>query len=228
MTSSSREPPSGPALLTAPSPAFSAPSAITYWEPHRDGHQVRTDTSLDPDTLQSHSEMSPGADRQTPPSHRGLSEGKASVLSSFVQSECLHLPNHASWWFSNTLGGGDRLVNCRNSVKLKDFAERLWSFQRELPGFHLQRQLSGWDPLTLAHGLQSWPGPVEQTHPLGWAPQLVAHFTGEAEEALGLKLLSKPGPMGWGPWVTAKSRVISCRTQTHGNRWCCLKQGCYV
>ena len=159
MTSSSREPPSGPALLTAPSPAFSALPAITPWAPHWDGHQEKT-----------------------------------------------------SWWFSYVWGENRLIVEtvwpvrcCRMSLVISEWATR---FQ--------PAALSGWDPLTLAHGLQSWPGPVEQTRLLGRAPQLVAHFTGEAQEALGLKLLSKPRPMGWGTRITAKSRVISCRPQ---NTW---------
>lgn len=48
-----------------------------------------------------------------------------------------------------------------------------WSFQNA-------------SPCTLAHRLQAWPGPVEQTHPLRGAPQLVAHLTGEAQRLLVL------------------------------------------
>lgn len=63
--------------------------------------------------------------------------------------------------------------------------------------------------LTFTHRLQPGPGPIEQTGALRRAPQQVAHLTGEAQEALRLKLIAQPRPMGRGPWVSTEPRAIS-------------------
>lgn len=96
-----------------------------------------------------------------------------------------------------------------------------------------QGRLPGSETLTFTHWLQPRPRAVEQTGALGGAAELVPHLAGEAEEALGLKVVSEPRAVRRGPRVTTESGTVPCGTEHTRQRavWsrrldrCCASRG---